>query len=298
MRTIKLCLNPVLASMFALGSMTAFANEVPQHHADHAMHQQQPVQPPEHHPNSATSPEPAVNAVQYPDSASTSDHDHRKEHGGQIYSQVKLDNRWMWDSDGKGSLQSENELRIGTDENKLFIKLKAEKQESSSAEYEAQALYSHKIADFWDVQAGLRYRQENFAAALYSQDHERLDAVLGLHGLAPYFFETNAHLYVGEDDFVGLALETERDLLLTQKLIMQPYAEVDLILKDEAANAKKTGLSHAALGLETRYEINKKIMPYLDIAYEYSKGNQPTGWQDASDSEQGWRYGVGLRMMF
>ena len=49
---------------------------------------------------------------------------------------------------------------------------------------------------------------------------------------------------------------------------------------------------------ETRYEINKKIMPYLDIAYEYSKGNEQTSWQDASDSEQGWRYGIGLRMMF
>jgi len=39
-------------------------------------------------------------------------------------------------------------------------------------------------------------------------------------------------------------------------------------------------------------------MPYLDIAYEYSKGNEKTSWQDASDSEQGWRYGIGLRMMF
>jgi Uncharacterized protein involved in copper resistance len=130
------------------------------------------------------------------------------------------------------------------------------------------------------------------------QNIEHVDAIFGFHGLAPYFFETNAHLYLGQDDFIGLELETERDLLLTQKLILQPYVEVDLILKDKAANAKKTGISHAALGLETRYEINKKIMPYLNIAYEYSKGNEKTSWQDASDSEQGGRYGIGLRVMF
>ena len=122
-------------------------------------------------------------------------------------------------------------------------------------------LYSRNISDFWDVQTGVRYRQENLAEPSTNQQNERFDAVFGLHGLAPYFFETDAHVYVGEDDFVGLKLKTERDLLLTQKLIMQPFVELDVILNDQAANAKKTGLSHATLGLETRYELSKKLMP-------------------------------------
>lgn len=297
MRTINLCLKPVLASLLALGNMAVFAEDISQQHADHSMHHQQSLQSSEHH---LTSVAPEVTENLIPDSASTysNEHDHRKEHGGQIYTRVKLDNKWIKNSEGEGGLQSENELRIGTDENKLFIKLKADKQESRATEYAVQALYSRNISDFWDAQAGLRYRQESLWQPNTGQDIEHVDAVFGFHGLAPYFFETNTHLYLGEDDFIGLELETERDLLLTQKLILQPYVEVDLILKDKAANAKKTGISHAAFGLETRYEINKKIMPYLDIAYEYSKGNEKTSWQDASDSEQGGRYGIGLRMMF
>ncbi len=297
MRTINLCLKPVLASVLALGNTTVFAEDISQQHADHSMHHQHSIQSSEHHLTSAAL-EVTENLI--PDSASiySSEHDHRKEHGGQIYTQVKLDNKWIENSEGERALQSENEFRIGTDENKLFIKLKADKQESKATEYAVQALYSRNISDFWDAQAGLRYRQENLGQPNAGQDIDHVDAVVGFHGLAPYFFETNAHLYLGEDDFIGLELETERDLLLTQKLILQPYAEVELILKDEAVNAQKTGISHAVLGLETRYEINKKIMPYLDIAYEYSKGNEKTSWQDASDSEQGWRYGIGLRMMF
>lgn len=297
MRTINLCLKPVLASLLTLGNMAVFAEDISQQHADHSMHHQQSLQSSEHH---LTSVAPEVTENLIPDSASTysSEHDHRKEHGGQIYTRVKLDNKWIENSESEGNLQSENELRIGTDENKLFIKLKADKQESRATEYAVQALYSRNISDFWDAQAGLRYRQESLWQPNTGQDIDHVDAVVGFHGLAPYFFETNAHLYLGQDDFIGLELETERNLLLTQKLILQPYAEVELILKDEAVNAQKTGISHAVLGLETRYEINKKIMPYLDIAYEYSKGNEKTSWQDASDSEQGWRYGIGLRMMF
>ncbi|NHB65369.1 copper resistance protein B [Acinetobacter sp. GFQ9D192M] len=297
MHTINLCLKPVLASVLALGNMTVFAEDISQQYADHSMHHQQSLQSSEHH---LTSVAPEITENLIPDSASTysSEHDHRKEHGGQIYTRVKLDNKWIKNSEGEGGLQSENELRIGTDENKLFIKLKADKQESRATEYAVQALYSRNISDFWDAQAGLRYRQENLGQPNAGQNIEHVDAIFGFHGLAPYFFETNAHLYLGQDDFIGLELETERDLLLTQKLILQPYVEVDLILKDKAANAKKTGISHAAFGLETRYEVNKKIMPYLDIAYEYSKGNEKTSWQDASDSEQGGRYGIGLRMMF
>ena len=62
--------------------------------------------------------------------------------------------------------------------------------------------------------------------------------------------------------------------------------------------AKKSGLSSAAVGLETRYEISKKVMPYVDIAYEYSKGNEATAWQAESDEEKGWQYGMGIRFKF
>lgn len=219
---------------------------------------------------------------------------HAKEHGGQIYQSTTLESRWLRNEDGEGTLKSELETRIGTDENKLFIKLHSDKAESHRAETEAKVLYSRMISDFWDAQAGIQYRNDPNREV----DENQLDAVVGLHGMAPYFFESDAYLYAGQDQQWRFSLETERDLLLTQKLILKPYLDLDVVFSDDSKYAQKTGLSRVATGLETRYEISKQIMPFIDVSYEYQKGNEETAWQQRTDSEQGWLYGAGIRFKF
>src|SRR5690606_39403619 len=83
--------------------------------------------------------------------------------------------KWQINSAGNGAFKSENEARIGTDENKVFLKLQADKSESSQADYAAEILYSRNISDFWDVQTGLRYRQENISQHTASLQNERFD---------------------------------------------------------------------------------------------------------------------------
>lgn len=249
---------------------------------DHSQHQQ--------HQNPAVSTE---------NRTAHQGHDHRKEHGAQIYAISTVDTKWLLNEDGEGALKSEIETRIGTDENKLFIKIHTDKAESHDAHLDAKVLYSRMIADFWDAQIGARYRSEKVELDDHRKDtEEHVDAVIGLHGMAPYFFETDAYFYAGEDHYSGVSLETERDLLLTQKLIFKPYLDLDVVFSDDSKYAKKSGLSSLSTGIETRYEISKKVMPYLDIAYEYSKGNDETPWQVESDAEQGWRYGAGVQFKF
>ena len=222
------------------------------------------------------------------------DHDHRREHGGQIYQATKLDNQWRLDKHGQGEFASELETWIGTDENKLFIKAHMEKPESDKVDYAVSALYSRNIAEFWDAQAGVRYRNEAFGT--HRQDG--VDAALGLHGLAAYFFETEAYLYIGQNQHVSLSLETERDFLLTQKLITQPYLKAEVLMHDDSGYAQKTGLSFLQTGVQTRYEINKKVMPFFDIAYRYEKGDRETSRQIATTSVSGWLYGMGMTFKF
>ncbi|OTG65727.1 copper resistance protein CopB [Acinetobacter sp. ANC 4470] len=219
---------------------------------------------------------------------------HLKEHGGQIYQQTTLESKWLRNDDSKGALKSELETRIGTDENKIFIKVHADKVELQQAEYDAKLLYSRNVADFWDVQVGIRYRNDQNREV----DQDQVDAVFGLHGMAPYFFETDAYLYLGQDRQVSFNLETERDLLLTQKLIVQPYLDMNIVLSDDSSYAKKTGLNSVQLGLETRYEITKKVMPFIDVAYGYNKGVKETAWQKSSSSENELFYGAGIRFKF
>lgn len=222
-----------------------------------------------------------------------SNDDHLKEHGGQIYQVTRLENAWIVDEDGKGNLGTKFDTLIGTDENRLFIEANSEKSESSDINYDISALYSRNVAPFWDVQAGVRYSEDK-----NSPNNNRIDGVIGILGLAPYFFETQAYLYGGENNFWGASFELERDLLLTQKLITQPYIEADVIFSDDSNYAAKSGLSELKTGIKTRYEITKRIKPFIDVAYQYEKGQKATSMQEATESEKGWKYGAGIELVF
>lgn len=256
---------------------------------DHSQHHQMATRP-------QTVAEEKLKSLQ-PEQSSSAETDHAahiKEHGGQVYQQSTVESKWLRNDDGEGILKSKFETRIGTDENKVFIKAHADQAESQQAEYDAKVLYSRMVSDFWDVQAGLRYLNNQNREV----DSEQIGVVLGIHGLAPYFFETDAYLLMGQDQQMSFMLETERDVLLTQKLILKPYLDVNIVLSDDSNYAQKSGLSMAQLGLETRYEINKKVMPFVDIAYGYSKGDEETAWQQSSSSENKWLYGAGIRFKF
>ena len=218
---------------------------------------------------------------------------HLNEHGGQIYQTTKFSNEWIVDKDGKGSLGSSFETLIGTDENRMFVEANLNKAESNDPNYDVSALYSRNVAPFWDVQAGVRYSEDK-----NNRNSNRIDGVIGLLGLAPYFFETKAYLYGGENNFWGASFEFDRDLLLTQKLITQPYIAADIVLNDNSDFASKTGLSGLKTGIKTRYEITKRIRPFVDVAYQYEKGLKETRFQQATDSEKGWLYGAGIEFVF
>lgn len=218
---------------------------------------------------------------------------HLNEHGGQIYQTTKFSNEWIVDKDGKGSLGSSFETLIGTDENRMFVEANLNKAESNDPNYDVSALYSRNVAAFWDVQAGVRYSEDK-----NNRNSNRIDGVIGLLGLAPYFFETKAYLYGGENNFWGASFEFDRDLLLTQKLITQPYIAADIVLNDNSDFAAKSGLSELKTGIKTRYEINKRIRPFVDVAYQYEKGQKLTTFQEATNSEKGWLYGAGIELVF
>ncbi|EMK0758591.1 copper resistance protein B [Acinetobacter nosocomialis] len=218
---------------------------------------------------------------------------HLNEHGGQIYQTTKFSNEWIVDKDGKGSLGSSFETLIGTDENRVFVEANLNKAESNDPNYDVSALYSRNVAPFWDVQAGVRYSEDK-----NNRNSNRIDGVIGLLGLAPYFFETKAYLYGGENNFWGASFEFDRDLLLTQKLITQPYIAADIVLNDNSDFAAKSGLSELKTGIKTRYEITKRIRPFIDVAYQYEKGQKATSFQVATESEKGWKYGAGIELVF
>lgn len=229
-----------------------------------------------------------------PSSFAESADSHAQQHGGQIYQLTTLESKWVQSQSGDAALQSDWETWAGSDVNKVFFRASVKKAESKDANYSTELLYSRNVADFWDVQAGLRYRH----TADQPEQQNQVDAVLGLYGMAPYFFETKAYLYASKDQQWSMNLHSERDVLLTQKLIVQPHVDLAVVLSDDSKYAEKTGLNHIAVGLETRYEISKKVMPFVDISYQYQQGRAETPWQAATGSDQDWYYAAGLRVKF
>lgn len=148
---------------------------------------------------------------------------------------------------------------IGRDNNKLWLKSEGSVVRHNTQTSENWAMYSRNIATFWDAQAGIRYDNKPESTAYF---------VAGLIGLAPYHFETQAHLFSSNEGDISFRLREENDFLFTQKLILQPYLELNVFAQDVKALNIGSGLSDASVGLQLRYEITRKIAPYIEMSYD------------------------------
>lgn len=209
-------------------------------------------------------------------------------HGSEIYSMFLLetdygirkgDDTANWDMEGW----------IGTDENKLWLKSEGEYSDGKLEEGEAWVLYSRNIATFWDAQAGIR---QDFG------ENTTTYAVFGLTGLARYYFETEAHLFISDKGHVSARLRQENDLLLTQKLILQPYAEVNLYLQDAPESDAGAGIGDGKIGLQTRYEFTRKFAPYIDVHYGKKFGETASIARSDGEETNELVGAIGLRLMF
>src|SRR3546814_1331800 len=131
---------------------------------------------------------------------------------------------------------------------------------SSDLEAEVQLLYSRQISDFFDAQVGVRYD--------FEPDPERAYAVLGLQGLAPQFFEIDTALFVSEKGDVSARFEAEYELLITQRLVLQPLAELNVGVQEVEELGPGPGPTDIGLGLRLRYEITRGFAPYLGVHSE------------------------------
>jgi copper resistance protein B len=153
----------------------------------------------------------------------------------------------------------------GYDIDKIYIYTEGEKPKNESANSENQLLYSRAVSSYWDAQVGIGYDK--------NKDSHQTWGVIGVQGLAPYFFETKASLLVGNDGNIGIRAESETDLLLTQKLILSPSIGLSAYSKDNEEMGIGSGLSNITLGARLRYEIRREFAPYIGIEWNKNFGN-------------------------
>ncbi|MEW6324224.1 MAG: copper resistance protein B [Nitrospirota bacterium] len=168
-------------------------------------------------------------------------------------------------SNGEDLFSWEAQGWIGGDYHKLWVKTQGDDViDGPMADAEAQFLYSQVITAFWDLQAGVRWDPRPRPSRNY--------AVLGIQGLAPYFFEVDAAIFVSHKGDLSARLEAEYELLLTQRLIAKPSAELNFALQEVEELGIGSGLSEVELGLRLRYEIVREVAPYIGVSWERKVG--------------------------
>ena len=159
----------------------------------------------------------------------------------------------------------------GGDYNRLWVKTEGDWRTGGErgGEAEVQALYGRLIAPFWDFQVGLRYDQ--FSGAGF--DRSRGFVVIGLQGLAPYRFEVEPALFVSQTGHVSARVTTTYDLLLTERLILQPRLDFDAAAQAAEKFGVGAGANSIGLGLRLRYEIRREFAPYLGVQWLHRFGD-------------------------
>ena len=203
---------------------------------------------------------------------------------------VILDELETRDIGGDDTLSWDGQGWIGKDLRKFWIKTEGERTGGITDEVELQFLYSKAIARYWEFQVGVRHDFEPSPSQSW--------AVIGVQGLAPYFFETDAALFIGDSGQTALRLESEYELLFTQRLILTPEIEVNFYGQDDAGIGIGSGLSDLELGLRLRYEIRREFAPYIGVNWSKLFGNTADFARIAGETTSEAQLVIGLRAWF
>lgn len=168
--------------------------------------------------------------------------------------------------DGSDGYLLDLQAWYGGDIDKLWLKSEVEGDWGRKPEHaEVQALWSHAIDPWFDLQSGVRQDLQS--------GPRRTHLVVGIQGLAPYWWEVDGAIFLSNKGEVTARAEAEYDLRITQKLILQPRIEVGLSLQDVPELTVGSGLTEAALGMRLRYQMSPLVAPYIGVEYERAFGN-------------------------
>jgi copper resistance protein B len=208
-----------------------------------------------------------------------------------ILGKVMIDQLEIRSTEGDDPVVLEADAWIGKDLHKAWFKADVERVDGETEQAEVQARYSRAVAPYWDFQLGWRHDLE--------PDEETRDwAVLGLRGLAPYFFDIDAALYVGENGRTQLSFDTEYEMMLTQRWVLSPELQVNLYGKSDPVLGQGSGLSDLELGLRLRYEIKREFAPYIGVNLESKFGGTADFAKDEGEDSSDVQFVAGIRAWF
>jgi copper resistance protein B len=193
---------------------------------------------------------------------------------------------WRNSAEGNAAVW-DGEAWYGGDDNKIWLRSEGERVGGTTQNARADLLWDHTFARWWSVQAG--GRQD------FGDGPGRTWAAIGIEGLAPYWFATEATFYVGEQGHTALRLKSEYELLITQRLILQPEGEANLYGEADPARQLGSGLSDLQIGLRLRYEVRRELAPYIGAVWARQFGGTADHARELGGDPSNVQFVAGIR---
>jgi copper resistance protein B len=223
-------------------------------------------------------------AAAFPDLQGHSVHDHA------IHYMALADQLEWRDADAGSTVSWDLKGWVGQDEERLWFRAEGERADERTEDSEVHLLWGRRVARWWDLVAGAR---QNFKPG-----PSQTWLALGVQGLAPHMFEVEATAYVGEGGQTVARLEAEYELLVTNRLILQPLVELNVYGKDDARRGIGAGFSSMEAGLRLRYEIRRELAPYIGVTWARKFGETADLAELAGEEADDSQLVVGIRAWF
>ncbi|WP_159815493.1 copper resistance protein B [Pseudomonas sp. 18058] len=211
-------------------------------------------------------------------------------HDSAINSYFLADKLEWQDADVGSALAWDLSGWIGGDIDRLWLRTEGERSNGKTEDAEIQALWGHAISPWWDVVSGVRQDFKPGAPQTW--------AAFGLQGMALYNFEAEATAFIGESGQSAIRFEGDYDILLTNRLILQPTAELNVYGKNDPQRGIGSGLSNSEAGLRLRYEIRREFAPYIGVTWNRTYGNTADYAREEGEDRSEVRLVIGVRMWF
>ena len=211
-------------------------------------------------------------------------------HGGQKLFQLFNNVMEYQARKGRDGYEWDSQAWYGGDINRLWLKSEGEGASGVIERVEVQALYSRALDPYFNLQGGVRYD--------FKPNPSRVYATVGIEGLAPSFFELEGALFLSNKGELMARAEGYYDQRFTQRLILQPRAELNFAAQSSRDIGVGSGLSDAEIGVRLRYDIRREFSPYVGVQYQRAFGKTRSYLRDAGEDAGGLEFVVGVRTWF
>lgn len=195
-----------------------------------------------------------------------------------------------FDNNGDDSTSYDMQGWFGTTYDRFVVKAEGDVTKSRVEESRTELLWGHAIATHWDTQLGVRFDT--------GEGPNRQWMAFGIQGLSPYWFEVDATAYLGNGGRTAVRLEASYELLITQRLILEPKIEMQAFGKSDPERGIGSGLSEASAGLRLRYEFSRQFAPYIGVERAGTFGETADYVRAEGGRSQKTRVVAGLRFWF